>query len=118
MELKYKCHWPGCDYQTDCRNEIEYHHIVPRELWPRLNNDVVLSFCPTHHRLIWHPECKHGHHSINGDNKLQLLHIYPTTDNGYAVEYKNSRDMVFYEFFHGDYKEPKEIQNYPLAPKP
>lgn len=118
MELKYRCHWPGCDYCTDSRNEIEYHHIVPRELWPRLNSGVVLSFCPTHHRLIWHPECKYGHHSINGDNKLQLLHIYPTTDNGYAVEYKNSRNMVFYEFFHGDYREPKEIQNYPLAPKP
>lgn len=110
MQIVYKCHWPNCDYCTENRNEIEYHHIVPRELWPRLNSQVVLSFCPTHHRLIYHPECKYGHHSIAGNNKLQIIHIYPTSDmHGYAVEYKNARGDTFFECFEGDYREPKEL---------
>lgn len=110
MEIVYKCHWPGCTYHTHNRNEIEYHHIIPKELGNRLNSQVVLSFCPTHHRLIWHPECKNGHHSINGPTKLQIHNIYPTSDiNGYAVEYETYYGNVFYEFFTGDYREPKSI---------
>ena len=76
MEIKYTCHWPGCQYTTTNRDEIEYHHIIPKELGNRLNCNVVLSYCPTHHHLIWHPECKHGHHSINGPVKLQIHNIY------------------------------------------
>lgn len=91
MNYTYICHWPNCKFTTENRNEIEYHHIVPKELGERLNSNVVLSYCPTHHRLIYHPECKHGHHSINGDNKLQILGIYPTSHQGHAIEYKNNR---------------------------
>ena len=99
MNIKYICHWPGCTYCTENRNEIELHHIIPQELGNRLNSNVTLSFCPTHHRLIYHPECKHGHHSINGLNKLQLLHIYPTSDNGHAIEFKNYKGETFFECF-------------------
>ena len=112
MGLKYTCHWPGCQYTTDNRDEIEYHHIIPKELGNRLNSNVVLSFCPTHHRLIWHPECNYGHHSINGLNKLQIHHIYPTSEHDvYAIEYENYSGYVFYEYFRGDYREPKLPEN-------
>ena len=43
MHIEYKCHWPNCQYHTDERSLIEFHHIVPRELWPRLNKHVMLN---------------------------------------------------------------------------
>ena len=64
---------------------------------------MTLSFCPTHHRMIWHPECKTGPHSRNSPGKLQILHVYPVAPDGYAVEYKDFRDNVFYECFDGTY---------------
>lgn len=107
---EYKCHWPGCKFHTNERSEIELHHIVPRELWPRLNQHVKLSFCPTHHRMIYHPDCKRGHHSIKADNKLMIHHIYPVAPSGYAVEFENTRGNKWCEFFEGDYR-TGEIDN-------
>lgn len=63
-----------------------------------------MTFCPTHHRMIWHPECKEGPHSRNSPNKLQILNIYPTAPSGYAVEFKNFQDKVFYECYEGTYQ--------------
>lgn len=54
--------------------------------------------------MIYHPECKHGAHSINSPNKLQILYIYPTAPAGYAIEYKRFNDETFFELFEGDYK--------------
>ena len=107
---EYKCHWPGCTMKTTDRSQIELHHISPKELGNRLNSGVTLSFCPTHHRLIYHPECKHGHHSIPAANKLQILHIYPTAPDGYAVEYKNMLGKVWFECFDGDYRNTEDNQ--------
>jgi hypothetical protein len=73
-----------------------------------LNSGVTLSFCPTHHRLIYHPECKHGHHSIPAANKLQVLHIYAMGPSGYAVEYKNMQGLTWFECFEGDYRVQSE----------
>ncbi|MBR0371669.1 MAG: hypothetical protein IJH63_13305 [Methanobrevibacter sp.] len=43
-----------------------------------------MTFCPTHHRLIYHPECKSGPHSIKADDSLIIDGIYRTT-KGYSV---------------------------------
>ena len=103
MHIEYKCHWPNCQYHTDERSLIEFHHIVPKELWPRLNKHVTLSYCPTHHRMIYHPESTKGHHSIKTDTKLIIKGIYPAAPGGYAVEYQNMKGMIFYEFYEGSY---------------
>lgn len=100
---EYKCHWPNCQFHTNIRSEIELHHIIPRELGARLNCHVTLSFCPTHHRMIYHPECKHGHHSIKSDNKLIIHNIYPTAPEGYAVEFENMKGLKWFECFTGSY---------------
>lgn len=94
----YICHYPGCEYCTESRSKIELHHIIPRELWPRLNQNVTLSFCPTHHRLIYHPECKNGPHSKAADNSLEITGIYKT-NKGYSVGYKDMSGNIFYTDF-------------------
>lgn len=98
LKQKYICHYPGCEYETETRSKIEFHHIVPRELWPRLNQNVTLTFCPTHHRLIYHPECKHGAHSIQSDQSLIILGIYKTT-RGYSVGFKDINNKEIYVDF-------------------
>lgn len=104
MQIEYKCHWPGCNFKTMERTEIELHHIVPRELGPRLNCHVRLSYCPTHHRMIYHPEAKHGPHSVKTNSKLKILHIYPVAPEGYAVEYENMQGLTWMEYFSGTYQ--------------
>jgi hypothetical protein len=54
--------------------------------------------------MIFHPECKKGHHSINSPTKLQILNIYPAAPNGYAVEFKRFNNETFFEFFEGTYR--------------
>lgn len=94
----YICHFPGCEYCTESRSKIELHHIVPKELWPRLNQKVTLSFCPTHHRLIFHPECKSGPHSKASEDSLEILGIYKTS-KGYTVGFKDMNgNEIFNDF--------------------
>ena len=111
INKEYKCHWPGCNFKTTNRSEIELHHISPRELGTRLNSHVTLSFCPTHHRMIYHPECKYGHHSIKAENKLIIHHIYPTAPEGYAVEFENMRGYTWFECFTGTYANKEELND-------
>jgi hypothetical protein len=54
--------------------------------------------------MIFHPECKKGHHSINSPTKLQILNIYPAAPDGYAVEFKRFNDETFFECYDGDYR--------------
>lgn len=54
--------------------------------------------------MIFHPECKKGHHSINSPTKLQILNIYPAAPNGYAVEFKRFNNETFFEFFERTYR--------------
>lgn len=92
------CHFPGCTYKTEDRSKIEFHHIIPRELWPRLNQNVTLTLCPTHHHLIYHPESTSGPHSIQSKDSLSIDGIYKT-NKGYAVIYKDINDQEITEWF-------------------
>ena len=92
------CYFPGCTYKTEDRSKIEFHHIIPRELWPRLNQNVTLTLCPTHHRLIYHPESTSGPHSIQSKDSLSIDGIYKT-NKGYAVIYKDINDQEITEWF-------------------
>ena len=94
----YICHFPGCTYYTENRNKIDFHHIIPKELWPRINQNVTISFCPTHHRLIFHPDCKSVMHSIQSNDSLEILGIYKNT-HGYSILYKKADGTEFFEDF-------------------
>ena len=88
MHMKYRCVFPGCGYETDERSLIEIHHVNPRELKRKLNKDLELPFCPTHHKLIFHPESGSGQHSIAHDNSLSVVQVANTT-TGKAVIFKD-----------------------------
>lgn len=62
--------------------------------------------------MIFHPECKNGHHSINSPTKLQILNIYPTAPDGYAVEFERFNKETFFEFFEGTYRNGEQQFDY------
>lgn len=84
--LKYKCWFPGCQYETNERSKIDFHHIVPRELNPL--SKVTIPLCKTCHALIYVPDSKSGQHSINTERSLKVLSIYNSTC-GKSVHYES-----------------------------
>lgn len=99
--MRYKCHFPLCDYSTEDRNLIDFHHVTPREINPETK--ATIAFCKNHHSLIFHPESKHGQHSIKHQESIEILSIYSST-GGQSLHYQDCRDKKFYYFF-----ESKEI---------
>ena len=88
--MKYKCVYPNCDYETNERSLIHFHHVVPRELKRKLNRRLTLPFCPIHHNLIFHPDAQSGQHSEIREGSLVIEQVAPT-NTGKAIIY---RDMA------------------------
>lgn len=85
--MTYKCIFPGCQYSTEERSMIEFHHIHPRELNPVLGKDVVVPLCPNHHRHIYHAESRSGAHSRRTRESYEISSVSLTT-TGTAVTFK------------------------------
>lgn len=87
--LRYKCVFPNCSYETDNRSLIEFHHIHPRELGVKLNQNVTIPLCPTHHKMIYHPDATSGQHAIQHPDSMSVVQI-ATTNTGKCVIFKDS----------------------------
>ena len=93
---KFECWWPECDYHTNSRSKIDYHHVTPKEVNPHRTNKSTIPLCKTHHALIFHPQATAGQHSIKTEASLVILGVYDGT-NGKAVHYESaSGDSMFY----------------------
>lgn len=86
--MKYRCVFPNCQYETDDRSLIEFHHIHPKELGVTLNRDVTIPLCPTHHKMIYHPGATAGQHSEKRPDSLSVVQV-ATTTTGKAVIFKD-----------------------------
>ena len=86
--MKYRCVFPNCNYETDDRSLIEFHHIHPKELGVTLNKDVTIPLCPTHHKMIYHPGATAGQHSVQGKDSLSVVQV-ATTTAGKAVIFRD-----------------------------
>lgn len=110
--MTYRCVFPGCGYETGERRLIEFHHINPRELGPRLNSRVTIPLCPTHHKMIYHPEATSGQHSHCEPGSMTVVQV-ATTTTGKAVIF---RDMSGYEITVSvDSRPPKPYAIYVLS---
>lgn len=89
VDLKYKCCFPGCDYETDNRSLIEFHHTNLRELKRRMGKDVTIPLCPTHHKMIYHPEATSGQHAERTPDSMEVVMVTSTT-HGKAVIFKDN----------------------------
>ena len=59
-----------CDYSTENRNYIEYHHIVPKELKGSDKPYNRIWLCPNHHKMVYVDGSQSGIHSIKNDDSI------------------------------------------------
>jgi len=69
----YYCQMPGCDYSCEDKSQINFHHIVPRELGGNNKKSNLVELCPNCHAKVYIPEATSGNHSIKHDNSIILL---------------------------------------------
>ena len=86
--MKYRCLFPNCNYETDDRSLIEFHHIHPKELGVKLNKDVTIPLCPVHHKMIYHPGASAGQHSVCHPDSLSVVQV-TNTSTGKAVIFRD-----------------------------
>lgn len=46
----YTCLFPDCTYKTNDRNQIDWHHVKPKELGGSDLPGNRMWLCPNHHR--------------------------------------------------------------------
>jgi len=87
---------PGCNYICEDKSQINFHHIVPRELGGNDKKSNLLELCPNCHVRVYIPEAKNGIHSIKHNNSIVLLNKLLSTD-GFVIAYMNiNSDEVEY----------------------
>lgn len=84
----YKCCFPGCNYETDNRSLIEYHHIHLREAGNRLGKKVTIPLCPNHHDLIYHEEATAGQHAEKHPESM-IVKLVTNTNRGKCVIFED-----------------------------
>jgi uncharacterized protein YlaI len=92
--MVYKCQI--CDYETDDRNKIDYHHIVSKELNGNNKKSNKIYVCPTCHRLIYIPESKTGCHSVRTEESITIYGWYMST-GGRVLHYNKNHEDFFVE---------------------
>lgn len=69
-----------CDYQTENRSLIEYHHIVPKELEGSDNSFNRIYVCPNHHKTIYIDGSMSGIHSIKNNESIIIKGKFNSTE--------------------------------------
>lgn len=96
---QYTCKYPGCNYTTDQRRNIDKHHIIPKSLGGSNKECNLIELCANHHRQIFVPECISGIHSQRSTESIILINIYDT-NQGKALHYKNAFTDIEYIYFY------------------
>ena len=87
----YYCQMPGCDYICEDKSQINFHHIVPRELGGDNSKSNLIELCPNCHAKVYIPDAKNGNHSIKHKNSIVLLEKLLST-GGQVVAYRDIND--------------------------
>jgi hypothetical protein len=84
----YKCCFPGCDYETENRSLIEYHHVHLREAGNRLGKNVTIPLCAVHHNLIYHEDATAGQHAERHPDSMIVKQV-ATSNRGKCVIFED-----------------------------
>ena len=85
----YKCEGPDCDFHTKHRNNIEKHHIIPKENGGKNISSNLIMLCPNCHGKIFIDNASlSSKHHIKTENYIILNRILPST-NGLVLEYED-----------------------------
>jgi hypothetical protein len=95
--MKYYCQFPSCTFSTSIRSQIEYHHIIPKELGGSNHHSNRIWLCPNHHRMIYIPDAQKGHHTKYSNDSIILLGWKKSTV-GKVLLYKKINDDEVYVY--------------------
>lgn len=95
----YKCEFPGCNYSTEFRTQIEYHHIIPKKNGGCNKPKNRVWLCPNHHKRVYIPTELNGIHSVKNENSIIILGWVQSTE-GRILEWKHidSEEIIFGTF--------------------
>ncbi|MDD5651536.1 MAG: HNH endonuclease signature motif containing protein [Candidatus Nanoarchaeia archaeon] len=71
--MTWYCENPNCDYSTNNRNKINWHHIKPKELNGSNRSFNRVFLCPNCHSNVYIPESSTGNHAIKTENSIIIL---------------------------------------------
>jgi len=91
----FGCEFPKCNYTTNHRSQVNYHHIVPLELNGSDKDYNRIWLCPTHHTKIYVPKSKSGMHTIKGQDSIVLIQWLNST-GGKVLEYNDIKGNKFF----------------------
>lgn len=91
----FKCSFPNCDYETENRSQIHYHHIIPKELNGSDRPFNRVFFCPNCHNKVY-IEGSTGIHSVKRSNSIIIKGKLKSTD-GTIIHYILENEENFYK---------------------
>lgn len=92
----FKCQFPGCNYETDNKSQIHFHHIIPRENNGSNKSFNIIQLCPNCHTKIYSPDSTKGIHSIKNSNSIVLLG-WRLSSAGKILEYIDTEGNTCYK---------------------
>lgn len=88
-------HCELCNFKTKYRNEIQVHHIIPKELNGPNNKWNLIHLCPNCHSCIFIPNSKSGRHSVRTPNSIIIISKRIST-GGPLLSYINKDGLELY----------------------
>lgn len=85
-----------CNYITESRSKINYHHIVPSELGGIDDDKNRVYICPNCHNLVYVKESKHGIHSIKCKNSV-VIKGWMLSSGGIVLNFINSKSEEIFQ---------------------
>lgn len=91
----FSCEFPYCDYSTNDRSKIDYHHIIPREHDGTNDEWNLIYLCPNHHRRIY-ISGTHGNHSRKSEDSIEI-NGWKSSTGGKILEYIENGEVCYYQ---------------------
>lgn len=89
-------HCQLCDYQTNERSSIHYHHIQPKECGGCNQKKNRVYFCPNCHIKIFCSLTESGIHSILKEDSIEIVGWFSST-GGRVLQYMQNNQENFVE---------------------
>ena len=92
--MRFQCEFPGCEIESDEREQFEYHHIVPRSKNGTNDRNNRIWLCLKHHAKIYIPGESRGKHSKIRDGSI-IINGWRFSTGGRILEWKNISDKDY-----------------------
>ena len=85
---RFRCEFPDCKFETNDRQQIEYHHIIPVSQGGSNKRYNRIWLCRNHHSCIYIPNMQAGIHAKNNNTKIEIIRWLANTGYTRILEYR------------------------------